>query len=263
MSRFQTPEGHELFYQVTGATEAAPVVLIGSIGSTHQMWDKVVPLLARQLRVIAFDARGHGQSDTPEGPYSTNDLADDVVALLDHLGIESADVVGLSIGGQTALQLALAHPQRVRRIVVSNTGAKIGTPQGWADRAAAVEADGIEPLAAAIVANWVTPDFAADHPDEVADLRRMLVGNDPAGYAASCHSLAGFDATERLSEIKAPLLAIGATGDGPTAPEVTRVIAERVADGSFVEIPGAHIPAYEVPDQYAAVVLAHLTAPND
>ena len=262
MSKFTTPTGNELYYEVTGATDAAPVVMLGSIGSTHKMWEKVVPLLAEQLRVITLDARGHGQSQTPAGPYSTSDLAYDVVALLDHLQIEQADLVGLSIGGQTALAVALEYPARVRRLVVSNTGAKIGTPQGWADRAAKVEADGIESIAEAIVANWVTPDYAAANPAEVDELTRMLVGNAPAGYAASCHSLAGFDATDRLAEISAPLLAIGASGDGPTAPELARQIADGVADGRYVEIPGAHIPAYEVPQRYASAVLSHLTQDN-
>lgn len=258
MSSFQTSAGHQLFYQIAGADDHAPVVLIGSIGSTHRMWDKVVPLLAEELRVITMDARGHGQSATPSGPYSTRDLAQDVVDLLDHLELESAHLVGLSIGGQTALQVAFDHPQRVRRIVVSNTGASIGTPQGWADRAAVVAADGLDSIAEAIVANWLTPTYAAAQPAEVAELIEMLLSNDPVGYAASCHALAGFDAHSWLGQITAPLLAIGATGDGPTPPAVTRQIADGVPNGQFVEIPGTHIPAYEVPDEYAAAVLGHL-----
>lgn len=260
MNYFRTSAGHKVAYQVDGDHSAPPVVLIGSIGSTRHIWRKVIPLLSQKLRVISFDARGHGESGAPAGPYSAADLADDVVALLDHLGIEMAHVVGLSIGGQTALQLALAHPERVRRIVVSNTGAKIGTAQAWIDRAATVEADGLDGIADAIVETWLTPSYAAEHPEEVEELTSMLVGNDPIGYAACCHALSDFDTSEHLIEISAPLLAIGAEDDGPTPPDVTHRLSDGVVDGRFVSIAGAHIPAFESPELYARSVLDHLTA---
>lgn len=259
MEHFQTQAGHTLAFHTAGRPSSPPVVFLGSIGSTHEMWRKVAPLVAERMMVIAPDMRGHGASDTPEGPYSMEDLAGDVLSLLDRLGIERANLVGLSIGGQTALQIALTHPQRVRRLVVSNTAAKIGTAEAWLERARIVESEGLAARASGVIRQWLTSDHARRHPEEAEELMRMITATDPRGYAGCCHALGDFDATQQLESISAPLLGIGGEQDGLTPPELVRHITEDVPDGRFVTVPGAHVPAYEAPESYAEAVLGHLT----
>ena len=121
---------------VTGPPDAPVVVLSNSLGSTHAMWDAQADALAEHFRVVRYDTRGHGGSPVPAGPYDIDDLADDVVALLDTLGVEKAHFVGLSLGGMTGMRLAARNPERVDRLVVLCTGAHLTPSSAWTDRAA-------------------------------------------------------------------------------------------------------------------------------
>src|SRR4051812_15267813 len=119
------------------------------------MWDPQVPVLAERFRVVTYDTRGHGDSPAPAGQYSIDDLADDVVALLDRLGVERAHVAGLSLGGMTALRLAARNPGRLLGLAVLCSSAK-PEGQGFLDRAVAVRSGGTAPLAAPIASRWLT-----------------------------------------------------------------------------------------------------------
>lgn len=250
-------------HETDDGREERPVVLLSnSIGTTSRLWDALVPrLVDAGYRVVGYDARGHGGSGTPEGPCTLEDLAADAVSVLDELRVERADVVGISLGGQTALRLALDHPDRVRRVVAANTGAKIGTDESWAARAATVRADGLEAIVDAVTAGWLTPAAAAADPALVATMRDWFLGNDAGGYADVCGALGGADLRPDLHRITAPVLAIGATDDLPTSPSLTRQISDGVPDGTFVEIPGAHLSVLEASDAFADAVLAHLGRP--
>lgn len=244
---------------VDGPVDTPVVVLSNSIGTNTALWDPIVAPLAEAHRVVRYDSRGHGGSSTPAGEYTMSQLAGDIVTILDDLGIERAHVVGLSVGGQTALTFALEHPDRLDRLVVSNTGAKIGTEQSWADRAAKVRAEGLEAIVDPVTAGWLTPDHAAAHPEQLATMKRWFLANDPEGYAATCHALGQTDLNPRLGEITAKTLVISATGDIPTPPSLTFEIADGIPGASRVEIPGAHLSVQEAPQQYADAVLAHLS----
>ena len=150
---------------VTGRDDAPAVVLSNSLGSTHRMWDAQLTALEERFRVIRYDTRGHGESPVPDGPYSIDDLADDVVALLDRLGISSAHLVGLSLGGMTAMRVAVRNPDRVNRVALLCTGAQLTPSSAWTDRAATVRSAGTAAVAEAVVARWFTPDYLADHQD--------------------------------------------------------------------------------------------------
>ncbi len=127
---------------VTGRADGPVVVLSNSLGSTHRMWDAQLAALEERFRVVRYDTRGHGDSPVPGGPYSIDDLADDVVALLDRLGIARAHVVGLSLGGMTAMRLAARNPERIDRVVLLCTGAQLSPAAAWLERAATVRANG-------------------------------------------------------------------------------------------------------------------------
>jgi 3-oxoadipate enol-lactonase len=174
-----------------GDPAAPPVLLLGSLGSTVDMWEPQLAPLAARYRVVRADHRGHGGSPVPPGPYALDDLVDDVVALLDRLGIARAHVVGLSLGGMVGMRLAAREPGRVDRLAVLCTSALLGPASGWTERAAAVRAGGTVAVADAVVGRWLTP--AGQEPGLLARLRAMVAGTPPEGYAGCCEAIGAMD----------------------------------------------------------------------
>ena len=151
------------------------------------MWDPQVPALAERYRVVTYDTRGHGESPAPAGPYTLDDLVDDVVALLDEVGAERAHVVGLSLGGHDRrCGWPPASPHRVDRLAVLCTSAQARPAARSSTGRPPSAPAGTAPLAPAVVGRWLTPAFAAAHPDLVARLEAMIAGADDEGYAACC-----------------------------------------------------------------------------
>ena len=245
-------------YAVDGAADAPVVVLSNSLGATRGMWDPQVPALAERFRVVTYDTRGHGESPAPAGPYSMDDLVDDLVALLDEVGASRAHVVGLSLGGMTAMRLAVREPDRVDRLALLCTSAK-PDPQPFLDRAAAVRSGGTAPLAPTVASRWVTPSFAAGHPDLVARLEAMIATADDEGYAACCEVVAGFDLREDLGRITAPTLVVSGAEDPALPPEHQRAIAEGIPGAELLTVsPGAHLANLERTLEVTGALLGHL-----
>src|SRR3546814_5298333 len=151
--------------------------------SSELMWARQVPALSQHFRVLRYDTRGHGQSSVPAGEYSFAQLAGDVAELLEHLDIARADFCGLAMGGPTGLQLALDHPQRVRKLVLCNTAARIGSVQSWSARIAAVSQNGLENMAPGLVERWLSPAFRAAEPGLTQVLVDMLRRTSNEGYS--------------------------------------------------------------------------------
>jgi 3-oxoadipate enol-lactonase len=244
-------------YSVDGAADAPVVVLSNSLGASRGMWDPQVPALAERYRVVTYDARGHGESPAPAGPYSLDDLVDDLVALLDEVGAERAHVAGLSLGGMTAMRLAAREPGLVDRLALLCTSAK-PDPQPFLDRAAAVRAGGTAPLAATVASRWVTPGFAAEHPDLIARLEAMIAGSDDEGYAACCEVVAAVDLREDLGRITAPTLVISGAEDPALPPPHQQVIADGIAGAELLTVsPGAHLANLERTLEVTGALLGH------
>ena len=247
-------------YTVAGAADAPVVVLSNSLGATREMWDPQVPALAARYRLVTYDPRGHGDSPAPAGPYSLDDLVDDLVALLDELGTERAHVAGLSLGGMTAMRLAAREPGRVDRLAVLCTSAK-PDPQPFLDRAVAVRSTGTAPLAQAVASRWVTPSFAADHPELVARLEAMIAGSDDEGYAACCETVAGVDLREDLHRITAPTLVVSGAEDPALPPPHQQLIADGIPGARLLTVsPGAHLPNLERATEVTGALLDHFDA---
>jgi 3-oxoadipate enol-lactonase len=242
---------------VVGPHDAPVVVLSNSLGATRKMWEPQVPALAERFRVVTYDTRGHGASPAPEGPYTLDDLVDDLVALLDAVGAERAHVVGLSLGGMTAMRLAAREPARVDRLAVLCTSAKVD-PGPFLDRAATVRAGGTAPVAPAIAGRWLTPAYAAEHPELLARLEAMIAGADDQGYAACCEVVATMDLREDLGRIPAPTLVISSAQDLALPPEHQRVIAEGIPGAELLLLdPGAHLGNLEQPERVTTALLDH------
>jgi 3-oxoadipate enol-lactonase len=247
----------ELSYTVDGAADAPVVVLSNSLGATRAMWAPQVPALAERFRVVTYDTRGHGESPAPEGPYSLDDLVDDLVALLDEVGAERAHVAGLSLGGMTAMRLAVREPGRVDRLALLCTSAR-PDPQGFLDRAVAARSAGTASFAPTVVGRWLTPACAAEHPDLVARLEAMVAGSDDEGYAACCEVVAGLDLRADLGRIAAPTLVVSGWEDPALPPEHQQLIADSIPGAELLTVsPGAHLANLEQPLRVTGALLGH------
>jgi 3-oxoadipate enol-lactonase len=207
--------------------------------------------------VVTYDTRGHGESPAPAGPYTLDDLVDDLVALLDEVGAERAHVAGLSLGGMTAMRLAARDPQRVDRLALLCTSAK-PDPKPFLDRAAAVRSGGTAPLAATVASRWLTPPYAAEHPELVAKLEAMIAGSDDAGYAACCEVVASVDLLADCARITAPTLVISGSEDPALPPEHQKLIAASIPGAELLTVsPGAHLANLEQTLQVTDALLGH------
>lgn len=244
---------------VTGRDDAPAVVLSNSLGSTHRMWDAQLTALEERFRVIRYDTRGHGESPVPDGPYSIDDLADDVVALLDRLGISSAHLVGLSLGGMTAMRVAVRNPDRVNRVALLCTGAQLTPSSAWTDRAATVRSAGTAAVVEAVVARWFTPDYLADHQDSREYYESMVAATPAEGYASCCEAIATMDQRTDLPKITAPTLAIAGADDPATPPPKLAEIADNVAHGRLLVVPhSAHLANAQQPQIITPAIIEHL-----
>ena len=257
---FSSHDGVELHYRLDGPADAPVLLFSNSLGTSLAMWDAQAEALAATYRVLRYDTRGHGLSSVPPGPYSIAQLGGDVIGLLDDIGIPRAHVCGLSMGGITAMWLAIHHADRIERLVLSNTAAYIGPPSNWTTRAAAVERDGVASIAPTVVARWLTPEYAVAHPDQVAMLEAMLAATPRTGYAANCLAVRDNDQRAEVGAIRAPTLVISGTGDVPTPPADGQYLAAQIPGAHYAELPAAHLSNQQCPQDFTQLLkdfLAH------
>jgi 3-oxoadipate enol-lactonase len=235
-----------LAHSVAGPLDAPVIVLGSSLGTTRMMWEPQWPELSQQFRLISFDHRGHGGSEVPDPPYQVADLGDDVLAMLDGLGVERFSFAGLSLGGMVGIWLAANAAHRVDRLALLCTSAALGAPDAWLTRAAAVRSDGMGSIADAVVGRWFTPGFPAEHPDVVARHRAMLVATPVEGYARCCEAIAVMDQLEDLARIEAPTLVIGAQQDTAIPPAHSETLAAGIRSSRLEVIDdAAHLASVE------------------
>ncbi|GFG85590.1 3-oxoadipate enol-lactonase [Mycolicibacter algericus] len=251
--------GVDVHAVVTGRDIAPVVVLSNSLGSTHRMWDVQIGALEERFRVVRYDTRGHGRSPVPAGPYTIDDLADDIVALLDRLGVQRAHLIGLSLGGMTGMRVAARNPERIDRLALLCTAAHMPPATAWQQRAATVRAQGAGVVAAAVVQRWFTPDYLAAHPDVRAESEAMVAATPAEGYAGCCEVIADMDLRADLASITAPTLAIAGADDPATPPEKLDAIATGVKSGRLLVVPhAAHLANAEQPDIVTPALIEHL-----
>ncbi len=252
----------ELAGEEQGPADAPVLVLLNSLGTSTAMWDAQLGALAEQFRVVRIDARGHGRSPaaSPGQPCTVADLGREVLAVLDRLDLGRVHLAGVSIGGMTAMWLAIHHPERVARLALLCTSAFPGRPESWHERAATVRSSGTAAIADAVVGNWITPGLAQRDPRLMESLRAMLTSTDVESYAQCCEALAVLDLREELSRIAAPTLVIAGADDQALPPEHARAIAAGIADARLEELaPAAHIAPVEQAGPVTRLLLDHFT----
>lgn len=250
--------GLRIHHRLEGAPGAPVLVLSSSLGTDLGLWDGQVPALASRYRVLRYDMRGHGASQAPPGPYSVAALARDVLGLLDALGVVRALFCGISLGGMVGQWLGMNAPERVAALVLANTSARLGPPEAWDARIAAVRAGGMESVAGAVLARWFTPGFRDRRPDEVDRVRRMLLATPPEGYAAACAAVRDMDHRASVGRIGAPTLVVSGAADPSTPPAEGRFLAERIPGARHVELDAAHLSNVEAPQAFLDAVLPFL-----
>jgi 3-oxoadipate enol-lactonase len=244
-----------LNYELGGLESDRPIVFVNSLGSDLHMWDKVVPFFESDVRTIRFDTRGHGLSGVPERPYTIDKLGGDLLGLLDHIGIESFTLCGLSLGGLIGQWIGVHATERVNALILANSAARFLTRDAWESRIAAVEAEGMAALAATAPSRWFTPTYIAEHPEEIHYISGMIEMTPAKGYIGCCEVLRDTDFTELLPGIQLPCLVIGGTHDPATPPTVCRMLHEGIRGSNYVELDASHLSAWEKPAEFAAAVI--------
>lgn len=241
-------------YRLDGERARTCVVLCNSLGTDLHMWDAQADALAGDFFVVRHDSRGHGLSGSGSGPFGIDRLARDVIALLDHLQVERAAVCGISMGGLLAQWLAIHHPQRVTKLVLANTAARIGSLDAWQARAALVRSAGMDAVADGAAARWFTPAFIAQQAATVARMVDALRRQDAHGYAACCEALAQADLRAQVAAITAPALIIAGQHDAVTTVDDACALQLQIAGARLATLDASHLSNLEASTAFTALL---------
>jgi 3-oxoadipate enol-lactonase len=255
--------GFHVSYQLSGP-EGAPVVCLShSLASSSVMWDPQIAVLSQNFRLLRYDTRGHGGSDAPRGPYGLDQLGDDVVAMLDALGIDRVHWVGLSMGGMIGQNLALRYPQRLASMMLCDTLSVVSEEAQpiWEERIQIAVRDGMAPLCEPTLARWFTPAYLQSGPPAVETIRSQLMETPVNGYVGCCEAIRRLDYLRRLHEISLPVGVVVGAEDPAAPPSASQAIHQRIAGSSLVVIDNAaHLSNVEQPEAFNAAMLGFLEA---
>jgi 3-oxoadipate enol-lactonase len=229
------------------------LVMSHSLACSHAMWDAQIERYSAQFRVLAFDTRGHGGTDAPAGPYTLDQLADDLQALLDAAGIDRCHYVGLSMGGMIGMTHALKYPGRLQTLALCDTSSRIPAEARpvWQSRIDLATQQGMEPLVTPTLERWFTEGFRKGSPEAVARVAGMIRATPVAGYVGCCQAIAPLDITDRLGAIGVPTLVLVGDRDVGTPVEASRAIHQAIAGSHLGVIPSAsHLSNIEQPEVF-------------
>lgn len=245
-------------HALTGASNAPALIFSNSLGTNFSMWDPQARELEKEFRVLRYDTRGHGRTAAPRGPYTIQQLAEDVLRLLDALRLERVHFCGLSMGGMIGMWLGVNAEKRLHKLVLCNTAARIGTAEIWNSRIENVRKGGMKAIAPAALERWFTPEFRARSPEAIAAVERMLEATPPEGYIACCEAIREMDQRESLSTIRVPTLVIAGGKDPATPPSEGKFIAGKIAEARYAELDAAHLSNLEAPAKFTAELASFL-----
>lgn len=258
MPHVKLPSG-EFYYRYDGPADAPLLVLSNSLGTDHTMWEPQLSAFTKFFRVLRYDSRGHGASAVTPGPYTIEQLGQDVVELYRALGIRQAHYCGLSMGGMVGMWLAANAPECVDRLVLCNTAARLGPPQLWDARIEAIRLGGMSSIVSAVLVRWFTAPFLS-RPSNVLDHMREVLTTTPAdGYIACCEAIRDMDLRAILSRIQAKTLVIAGELDAASPPADGRFLSAAISGASYVELAAAHMTNIEVSEVFTDAVIRFLT----
>ena len=239
-------------YLVEGAKDKPALVFCNSLGSDLRTWDSVVPYFVSNYKIVRYDKRGHGLSDAPAPPYSLDDLAQDLIGLLDNLEIKGAVVCGLSGGRSYCPAFAVSHPERVHALVLCDTAMRIGSVASWEERIATVRESGLTSWVNPSIERWFSPAFRERHDADVCGYANMLLRMSVQGYIGTCYALRDADLTPLASTINKPTLVLCGDQDIATPPALGQELARSIPGARFCLIrDAAHLSCVEQPEALA------------
>lgn len=254
LGKITTGDGCGLAWRMDGP-EGAPILLLSnSLGTAMAMWEPQMATFTATHRVLRYDSRGHGESDAPEGAYSIDRLGRDVVELLDALEIPQVDFCGLSKGGMIGQWLAWRAPERIGKLLLANTSAYMGPPEGWDTRIRTVSEHGMAGMAEPVIQRWFRPSFVDLAPDSIAPVRSMLLATHAHGYAGCCAAIRDMDQRRVLGLIEAPTLVIAGTEDPATPIEHSEQLVASIGGAQMVQLAAAHLSNIEQPAAFSEAV---------
>jgi 3-oxoadipate enol-lactonase len=255
--------GIETSYEIHGK-EGAPWLVLGhSLACSVRMWDPQIAALKGSYCILAYDTRGHGASEAPQGAYTLEMLADDLKSLLDALGVKHPHFCGLSMGGMIGQTFALKYPGVFKTLMLADTTSRYPAEAWplWQERIKAAEEKGMAPLVQPTLERWFTQAFRKANPEPVAAIARLIASTPVAGYAGCCHAIPKIDLTARLKEIKAPILVLCGDQDPGTPPAMSEAIRDNAPGSKLVMIAhAAHLSNLENPAAFTEAMREFLAA---
>jgi len=264
-----TVNGIDTRYVFEDRSGGPALTFIHQLGGDLTVWDTLAGHFRHRYSVLRYDVRGHGGSAVARAAFGFRDLAADLAALLDAQGIERTHLVGMSMGGMIAQQLALDHAtpattsspdaganSRVRSLTLCDTASRTAPEAraAWDERAALVRREGLAALADTTIARWLTASFRLTHRDTAAQICDVLLRTPAEGYARACEALRDFDVHERLAQLRVPTLAVAGRHDSGTPPALTEAMARAIPGARFELLDAAHLAPVEESHSFAALL---------
>ena len=255
-------DGCAIHVEVEGPEQSPVLMLSNSLGTNLHMWDEQVAPFAHHFRLVRYDRRGHGKSDAPKGPYSMERFGRDVLAILDGLGIERINWCGLSMGGMVGQWLGAHAPNRIDKLILSNTACYFPDKTVWKGRIQLLREKGLAAVVDATMERWFTKPFRDRSPQTTARIRDMFMATNVEGYIACLEAIRDMDHRPLLAQINAPTLVIAGRHDPSTTLEAGEFIAQHALNARLAVLDTAHIANIEQPQVYAETVLGFLLSSN-
>jgi 3-oxoadipate enol-lactonase len=252
-------DGARIAYHIDGPSDKPTLILSNSIATTLHMWDQQVPELSRHFRVVRYDTRGHGASSVPPGAYSIDRLGRDVIELMDALEIQRAHFLGLSLGGYIGQWLGIHAPERIDRLILSNTSPYLGPAKQWDEAIASVlQSKDMTERAEIFLRNWFPAHMLETNGPVIEEFRAMVLTTSRQGLAGNFAVIRDTDLRRTIALITRPTLVIAGEHDPVTAASHGRTIAETIPGADFRSLPTVHLPNVELPKEYMQTVLGFL-----
>jgi len=247
-------DGARIWYTIDGRDDAPAVLLIHSLGTSHALWDAQLPTLVDRFRLIRYDARGHGKSSAPPGEFTIEQLGRDALAVLDATGVQTATICGVSIGGLTSIWLGQNAHDRVSRLVLANTAARIGTSDVWSERMQFVRESGIEIAAEQAIPRWFTDAFCEEHPDIVARFLAIARSCPLDSYIAACAALRDADLRRDLHRVTVPTLVVAGSKDESTTVADGAYLRDNIPEARMEVLDASHLSNVERSAEFSALL---------
>lgn len=248
----------KIYWRGDGDIQLPALVLGNSLGTDLTLWDPMLEALMQHFYVVRFDARGHGGSDAPLGPYSLDQLADDAQAVIAAARLSSYHYWGISLGGLVGMELAARRPTGLKKIVLSHTAAEFD-PDVWDQRITAIKTGGMPAIIDGVIGRFFTPDFVKQNSVRLKRIRNITLSQASNGYAACCGAIRDMNLYPRVERIQVPTLVVVGDFDLSTPQTRGQALVDRIKDARMINVQSAHIAPPEIPTEYLAAVLPFIS----